>query len=56
MNTNHCLSKEREKSVPHRSSSEYGRRLNQYSHLNEQSHGKIDHVKKDFYRNNGFTY
>lgn len=46
--------KEKEKVCPSRSSSEYGRRSNESFHLDEQSHGKIDHVKKDFYRNNGF--
>ena len=47
--------KEKEKVCPSRSSSEYGRRSsNESFHLDEQSHVKIDHVKKDFYRQNGF--
>jgi hypothetical protein len=47
--------KEKEKICPSRSSSEYGRRHNQHFHFNDRSHLKIDHVKKDFYRNNGFN-
>ncbi len=45
--------KEEEKSYPSRSSAEYGRRHDHVYPFNEQSHGKIEHVKKDFYRNNG---
>jgi hypothetical protein len=45
--------KEEEKSYPSRSSSEYGRRHDHFFPFNDQSHGKIEHVKKDFYRNNG---
>ena len=47
--------KEREKSYPSRSSSEYGRRHDHIFPFNQESHGKIEHVKKDFYRNNGFS-
>ncbi|CAF0950513.1 unnamed protein product [Adineta steineri] len=46
---------EKEKSYPSRSSSEYGRRYNEYTNSNDRSHVKIEHVKKDFYRNNDFT-
>ncbi|UJR38618.1 hypothetical protein I4U23_031284 [Adineta vaga] len=44
---------EKEKCYPSRSSSEYGRRICQSDYSNDRSHVKIEHLKKDFYRNNG---
>ncbi len=48
--------KEKEKSYPSRSSSEYGRRNYKFNHFNQQSHVKIEHIKNDFYRNNGIIH
>ncbi|CAF1319250.1 unnamed protein product [Adineta ricciae] len=46
---------EKEKSYPSRSSSQYGRRINTSDYSNDRSNVKIEHLKKDFYRNNGIS-